>query len=127
MKVENPLHRTCKDCDEKRSSLNKHSPPQLRESKVGDLVDNHEKRLLRDTMQALRYEDFNMKHAEGRDFAGPFVMHNAIRDLVAHLLYYTLGPSILTCIGPMARQGGMLQQALPTPTPGHEDHTLVHW
>eukprot|EP00944_MAST-04C_sp_MAST-4C-sp1_P002493 g2493.t1 len=116
MKVENPLHRTCKDCDEKRSSLNKHSPPQLRESKVGDLVDNHEKRLLRDTMQALRYEDFNMKHAEGRDFAGPFVMHNAIRDLVAHLLYYTLGPvSLLVLVQWLGKEVCSSKLFLPHP------------
>ena len=76
----------------KRTSLNKHAPPQLRESLVGELVDQHEKKLLSDTMNALRYEDLKMKHAKGRDFTGLFVVYNGVRDLLAHSLHYSLGP-----------------------------------
>lgn len=100
MKTENPLNTVEKEVPERLSSFNKHAPPQLRESLVGELVDQREKKLVSDTMKALRYEDLHMKHATGRDFTGPFIVYNALRDLLAHVLYYTLGPLALLVLVP---------------------------
>ena len=100
METENPLNTAKREEQERLSSLNKHAPPQLRESVVGELVDQREKKLVSDTMKALSYEDLHMKHAKGRDFTGPFIMYNAVRDLLAHVSYYTLGPLALLVLVP---------------------------
>ena len=92
METKNPLNAAKKEEIKRKKSLNKNAPKQLRESVVGELVDEHEKILLSDTMNALSYEDLGLQHAKGRDFAGPFVVYNAMRDVFAHLLHYTLGP-----------------------------------
>eukprot|EP00944_MAST-04C_sp_MAST-4C-sp1_P014716 g14716.t1 len=100
MNTKNPLNAVKKEEIKRTKSLNKNAPKQLRESVVGELVDEHEKILLSDTMRALSYEDLGLHHAKGRDFAGPFVVHNAMRDVFAHLLHYTLGPLALFVLVP---------------------------
>ena len=94
---------------------------------VGELVDEHEKILLSDTMKALSYEDLNMKHAKGRDFAGPFVVHNAMRDVFAHLLHYTLGPLGLFVLVPWLGKEVCRNKSIHAPSPNDDTFILDRW
>lgn len=71
----------------------------LQTSAIGELIDKEEIKLLNEVMLNLRFETHKVKQA-GRDYNGPFIYHNALRELFIHVLYYFLGQFSLIILIP---------------------------